>query len=75
MEFSALNLSKWYNCRIRIPSDKIIKFNIFSSCEHQLLLFSLFAKDLVHFFCLSYRPKMKFVGSFIPQNKPLDKAG
>ena len=49
MEYSTLNLSKWYNCRIRIPSDKIITFNILASCEHRLLPFSLFTKYLVHF--------------------------
>ena len=55
----------------------IITFNILASCEHQLLPFSLLTKYSVHFFCLSYRPKWNyvFIGSFIRQNKPLDKAG
>ena len=73
-----LNLStEWYNCRIRIPSDRIITFNILASCEHRLLPFSLFTKYLVYFFCWSYRPKWNyvFIGSFIRQNKSVDKAG
>ena len=61
MEYSTLNLSKWYSCRIRIPSDKIITFNILASFEHRLLHFSLFTKYLVHFFCLRYRPKWNYV--------------
>ena len=62
--------------QVRIPSDKIITFNILASFEHRLLHFSLFTKYLVHFFCLSYRPKWNyvFIGSFIRQNRPLYKA-
>ena len=47
--------------QVRIPSDKIITFNILASFEHRLLHFSLFTKYLVHFFCLRYRPKWNYV--------------
>ena len=55
------NSSKWYNCRIRIPSDKIITFSILSPSEHRLLPFSSFTKFLVYLFCLSCRPKWNCV--------------
>ena len=53
--------SKWYNCRIRIPSDKIITFSILSPSEHRLLPFSSFTKFLVYLFWLSCRPKWNCV--------------
>ena len=52
MEFSTLNLSKWWNYRIRIPSKEIITFNIFASCEHHLLLFSFIREVFNSFFLL-----------------------
>ena len=71
------NSSKWYNCRIRIPSDKIITF------KYSLTMTSTFTLFFIHevfssFFLLKLWAKMKLRVNwltFIRQNKALYKPG
>ena len=70
--------SKWYNCRIRIPSDKIITFryslNIWTSTFTLFFIHEIFSS----FFRLKLWAKMKLRVNwltFIRQNKALYKAG
>ena len=70
--------SKWYDSRIRIPSDKLITF------KYSLTIWtSAFTLFFIHevfslFFLLKFSAKMKLRVNFLPfirQNKALYKAG
>ena len=72
------NSSKWYNCRIRIPSNKIITFKYSLTIWTSTFTLFFIPKVFSSFFLLKLYAKMKLRVNwvtFIRQNKALHRAG
>ena len=72
------NSSKWYNCRIRIPSNKIITFKYSLTIWTSIFTLFFIHEVFISFFLLKLSAKMKLhvnCVTFLRQNKALYKAG